>query len=61
VAVARECERLAQTVNDPVIADKPDPWRTIGEYAVALGEVNSNIDATRECQRRQRERLSRGK
>jgi hypothetical protein len=59
--LSRACERLAQNVNDPVIADHPDPWRTIGEYAVALGEANSNIDATRSCQQRQRERLAKGK
>jgi hypothetical protein len=55
------CEQLAQNVNDPVIPDRPDPWRVIGEYAVALGEANGNIDATRECQTRQRVRMGKRK
>ncbi|UGA45993.1 hypothetical protein HU230_0008125 [Bradyrhizobium quebecense] len=52
---------MAQNVNDPAVPDHPDPWRVIGEYAVALGEANSNIDATRTCQQHQRERLAKGK
>ncbi|WP_316171073.1 hypothetical protein [Bradyrhizobium sp. SZCCHNRI1058] len=40
-----------------MVTETSDPWRSVGEYAVALGEANSSIDATRECQRRQRERL----
>lgn len=55
--MSRDCERLAANINDPAIGEATDPWRAIGEYAVALGEANANIDATRECQRRQRERL----
>jgi hypothetical protein len=61
VAVSRECERLAVNVNDPVVEEPVDPWHVIGEYAVALGEANGNIDATRECQVRQRKRLAKGK
>jgi hypothetical protein len=54
---------LAKNVDDPVIDEQAaiDPWLAIGEYAIALGEVNGNIDATRECQKRQRERLAKGK
>jgi hypothetical protein len=52
---------LAANVNDPVIPDHPDPWRVVSEYAVALGEANTNIDATRECQRRQRVRMGKRK
>ncbi|WP_315742786.1 MULTISPECIES: hypothetical protein [unclassified Bradyrhizobium] len=58
--MSRDCEQLARNVDDPAVTETSDPWRSIGEYAVALGEANNNIDATRECQRRQRERL-RGK
>lgn len=61
MALSRDCENLARTVDDPVVTEKSDPWQKVGEYAVALGEANANNDATRECQKRQRERLSKGK
>ncbi|UFZ05492.1 hypothetical protein LQG66_04010 [Bradyrhizobium ontarionense] len=61
MALPRDCEQLARNVDDPTVGETSDPWRAIGEYAVALGEANGNIDATRECQRRQRERFGKGK
>ena len=61
VTLSHECERLAVNVDDPVVEEPVDPWRSIGEYAVALGEANGNIDATRECQGQQRKRLAKGK
>lgn len=61
VYVPRDCESLARNVDDPVVGPRSDPWRVIGEYAVALGEANGNIDATRQCQAGQRERLGMGK
>lgn len=61
VALSRACEDLAQNVDDPVVTEHSDPWQKTGEYAAALGDANANIDATRECQRRQRERLNKGK
>jgi hypothetical protein len=61
VQIPRDCENLARNVDDPQLGAKPDPWRVIGQYAVALGEANGNIDATRECQAGQRERLAKGK
>lgn len=62
VALSRECERLAVNVDDPVFDFRAlDPWYAIGQYAVALGIANANIDATRECQARQRSRLLKGK
>lgn len=61
MALSRECERLAVNVNDPVVSETSDPWRSVGEYAVALGEANGNIDATRACEKKQRERLAKGK
>ncbi|UPJ65275.1 hypothetical protein [Bradyrhizobium sp. 191] len=61
MALSRACEDLAGNVDDPVVTETSDPWQKVGEYAVALGETNANIDASRECQRRQRERLSKGK
>jgi hypothetical protein len=59
VALSRECERLAKNVDDPQVGT--DPWFAVGEYAVALGEANGNIDATRTCQGKQRKRLAKGK
>ena len=61
VHVPRDCEGLARNVDDPSVGPRSDPWRVIGEYAVALGEANGNIDATRQCQAGQRERLGMGK
>lgn len=61
VVLSRACEDLARNVDDPVVTEQSDPWQKIGEYAVALGEANANTDATRECQKRQRERLAKGK
>ncbi|MBW7968160.1 hypothetical protein [Bradyrhizobium sp. BR 10289] len=59
--MSRACEDLARNVDDPVVTEQSDPWQKTGEYAAALGEANDNIDATRECQKRQRERLAKGK
>lgn len=61
MALSRACEDLARNVDDPVVTETSDPWQKLGEYAVALGEINANTDATRECQKRQRERLAKGK
>jgi hypothetical protein len=61
VMLPRDCENLARNVDDPKVSPRSDPWRVIGQYAVALGEANGNIDATRECQGGQRERMSKGK
>ena len=61
VALSRDCETLARNVDDPEVTESSDPWRSVGEYAVALGDANANIDATRECQKRQRERLAKRK
>jgi hypothetical protein len=61
LALSRGCEQLAREVDDPAVTDADDPWRKIGEYAVALGEANSNIAATRNCQAHQRERFAKGK
>lgn len=61
MALSRDCEDLAENVDDPVVTEQSDPWQKVGEYADAFGQVNANIDATRECQRRQRERLAKGK
>jgi hypothetical protein len=52
---------LAVNVDDPVVEEPVDPWHVIGAYAVALGEANTNIDATRTCQQQQRKRLAKGK
>jgi hypothetical protein len=38
-----------------------DPWPIIGAYAVALDKADDNIDATHDCQVRQREGLAKGK
>lgn len=61
MALSRACEDLDRNVDDPVVTEQSDPWQKVGEYAVALGEANGNIDASRECQKRQRERLAKRK
>jgi hypothetical protein len=50
---------LLKNVDDPQVG--ADPWYAVGEYAVALGEANGNIDAGRTCQEKQRKRLAKGK
>jgi hypothetical protein len=53
---------LAANVADPLedgrVTLRTDPKLVVGEYRVALGTANDNIDATRACQRHQRERLA---
>jgi len=62
VALSRECEHLAKHVDDPEgITINTDPRLATGEYAVKLDEANGNLDATRECQQRQRVGLAKGK
>ncbi|MBC7576404.1 MAG: hypothetical protein H7312_03460 [Tardiphaga sp.] len=61
MALSRACEQLAGNVDDPVVDQTTDPWRAVGEYAVALGRANDALDATRACQNDQRERLARGR
>lgn len=62
--LSRECEHLAANVADPLDAGtvtvKTNPKRAVGEYRVALGQANDNIDATRTCQADQRSRLAKG-
>lgn len=59
--LSRECEHLAVNIPDPVedgrIAVGGNPKRAVGEYRVALGAANGNINATRTCQAEQRVRL----
>jgi len=53
---------LAKHVDDPEgITINTDPRLATGEYAVKLDEANGNLDATRECQQRQRVGLAKGK
>ena len=59
--ISRSCEQLAANVEAPVISIETDPRLAVGEYAVALDHANSNLDATRTCQVRQRERLKAGR
>jgi hypothetical protein len=62
VHLSRDCEYLAANVEDPLeagrITQRTDPKLAAGEYRVALGEANDNIDATRSCQEKQRARLA---
>lgn len=62
--LSRDCEQLAANVADPVDIDpvtvKSNPKLAVGEYRVALGQANDNIDATRTCQADQRHRLAKG-
>ncbi|MES2671639.1 MAG: hypothetical protein V4673_14645 [Pseudomonadota bacterium] len=58
--IPRDCENLAENVDDPDVSKTKDPKLSVGEYAVALGEANDNLDATRECQAGQRKRLAKG-
>ena len=57
VQVSRECEHLAVNVADPPFSRATDPKLLVGEYVVALGAANGNLDATRTCQANQRVRM----
>jgi hypothetical protein len=59
--LSRACEDLAKDVADPDISLMTDPKVAWAEYVVGFEEAKGNLDATRECQRRQRERLAGGK
>lgn len=63
--LSRACEQLAQNVVDPqdagTITVNTDPKLAVGEYKVALGQANDNLDATRDCQVSQRQRVARGR
>jgi hypothetical protein len=63
--LSRDCEQLAANVADPLDAGtvtvNSNPKRAVGEYRVALGEANGNLDATRTCQADQRRRLCKGR
>lgn len=63
--LSRACEQLAANVVDPLEAGtvtvRTDPKLAVGEYRVALGEANDNLDATRTCQENQRKRVAKGR
>lgn len=61
VQISRSCEQLAANVDAPAVSIDTDPKLAVGEYAVALDHANGNLDATRTCQVRQRERLKAGR
>jgi hypothetical protein len=59
--IPRDCENLAQNVDDPAVTLATNPKLAVGEYKVALGQANDNITATRNCQANQRNRLAKGR
>ncbi len=63
--LSRVCENLAANVEDPqdvgTVTVNTDPKLAVGEYKVALGAANDNIDATRQCQVNQRKRVAKGR
>jgi hypothetical protein len=61
VTLGRDCENLAAIVSDPRIDEHTSPVIGTAQFAVALDEANGNLNATRECQANQRERLAKGK
>ena len=55
--LSRDCEDLAKRVEPPVTKGLL-PAVALPRMAGALGKANNNLDATRECQVDQRERLA---
>ncbi len=57
--LGRECEELAENVDLPDVTGLRRQ-AALGRMAGAIGAANANLDATRECQSNQRDRLARG-
>lgn len=60
VRLSVACERLASRVAVPVLQVGDDAKSKMFEHRAALGSANAHLDATRECQRRQRNRFAKG-
>lgn len=60
VRISMACERLAARVPTPDLKVGDDAKAKMFEHRAALGSANSRLDATRECQAKQRKRFARG-
>jgi hypothetical protein len=60
VHISRDCENLAQPVPLVALEKGVNAKRVLAEERAAHSKANDNLDATRGCQARQRERLVRG-
>lgn len=60
VKISMACERLAARVAEPELKIGDDAKAKMFEHRVALGTANARLDATRECQKRQRNKFAKG-
>ncbi len=57
--IPRDCEHLAANVPGPQWRKGDNPKILLGRTTVSLHKANNNLDATRNCQKRQRELFAR--
>lgn len=59
--IPRDCENLARRVAYPAFGKGEDIRLIAAKHAVGMRRANDRLDATRECQAKQRESFARGK
>lgn len=60
VSIPRDCEDLAEQVPLPDIKKGESAKAALAQHRAALVNADNNLDATRTCQTRQRERFAKG-
>lgn len=60
VQIPRDCENLAQPVPYPAVNQGQSAKASVARHRAALGQANGRLEATRDCQAQQRERLANG-
>lgn len=60
VGIPRDCEDLAEPVDLPDLKKGQSAKSWLAQHRAALVNADNNLDATRTCQARQRERFAKG-
>jgi hypothetical protein len=60
VQIPRDCEDLARPVPYPSVAVGMNAKVSLARHRAALGQANTNLVATRDCQKQQREHFAGG-
>jgi hypothetical protein len=60
VAIPRDCEDLAEQVALPDLKKGQSAKVALAQHRAALVNADNNLEATRTCQARQRERFAKG-
>ncbi len=61
VSLSTACESLAQRVPQPAIKAGDNALSVIAAHRIALGLANNRLDATRQCQAKQRQSFAKGR